>query len=254
MAFITGKALTNNIRALELKSAQTGLSAPETKQLQYLKEFVSMQDTLTLTINNLCSKDNRQEIEATILCKYLELRQSGTLQGIPPARYIRRMVKTAVQNECRHIRRSHGILNTKQTSYPVANDSQIQPVALVANDNSVTYDYSDTRFSSETTDSWLDNFDLVSAYVEYLNRELDKCVLWLLWQFQPKPREMAKYLGCNVRLVYAAIQRIKKVMKRRSILQSRNQTSRQRTIGITYHHEMLQRDSYNPVQSPGDSL
>ena len=79
--------------------------------------------------------------------------------------------------------------------------------------HSVTYDYADTRFSSETTDSWLDNFDLVSAYVEYLNRELDKCVLWLLWQFQAKPREMAKYLGCNVRLVYAAIQRIKKVTR-----------------------------------------
>lgn len=211
MALITQSSLKNNIRILKAKKVQSGLSSRETQQLQYLNEFIAMQDTLSLTIDSLCSKDNREEIEATVLCKYLELRQSGTLQGIPPARYIRRMVRTAVQNEFRHIRRSHGILNTKQSSYPVSNETQILPVALVANDNSVSYDYADTRFSSETTDSWLDNFDLVSAYVGYLNRVLDKCVLWLLWHFQPKPREMAKFLGCNVRLVYASIQRIKKV-------------------------------------------
>jgi len=218
MALITQNSLKNNIRVLEAKQLQTGLSSNEAQQLQHLNEFIAMQDTLSLTINSLCSKENREEIEAIIFCKYLELRQSGTLNGIPPARYIRRMVRTAVQNEYRHIRRSHGILNTKQTSYPIANDVQIQPVSLVASDNSVSYDYADARYTSDQTDSWLDNFDLVSAYVEFLNRELDKCVLWLLWQFQPKPREMAKYLGCDVRQVYAAIQRIKKVTKAKPVL------------------------------------
>ena len=80
----------------------------------------------------------------------------------------------------------------------------------MVSDNTVTdYDYADVRHTTETVDSWLDNYTLVSGYFQALINEFDKVVLWALWLYKGKPQELARQLGCEVTLVYAAIRRLR---------------------------------------------
>jgi len=209
MSLLNTTTINLQIEAFTTRQSRNGLTPQATRELQQLQEIAAFLPVASRAIKQAVGPRFRDEVESLVIGKYLELRNAGTLTEVPPARYIRRMVQTAVANMHRQDCRSAGILGDDQVRYPMTTDTTISPVAMVS-DNVVTgYEYADTRHTSEAVDSWMDNYDLVSAYFTALANEIDKLVLWAIWVYKTTPRELASQLGCNITLVYAAIRRIR---------------------------------------------
>lgn len=209
MSLLNTKRLDLQIATLTTRQSRNGLSPAETRELQQLLEFSVLLPIAQRAIKQIVHPRFRDEVESAVIMKYLELRSNGNLDAVPPAAYVRRMVQTALANIHRQDRRSAGWLNDDQVHYPVDANTSVTPVAMVS-DNTVTdYDYADVRHTTETVDSWLDNYTLVSGYFQALINEFDKVVLWALWLYKGKPQELARQLGCEVTLVYAAIRRLR---------------------------------------------
>ena len=213
MSLVTAASVSLNIAALTAKEARDGLSALERRQLLALQELARFLPLLNHALVSHCPPAWRDDVQSSVIFKFMQLRHSGKLAAVPPGSYAVCMVKTALANSIRHARRAAGILDNKQVSYPVNADTVIKPVALVADNGGTSFEYADSRFTTDAMDNWLHNYSLVAAYFRALVHEMDKAVLWALWQYKCPPRELARHLGCQVTQVYAALRRIRSLSK-----------------------------------------